>query len=92
MYVYVYLKSPCSENHVMLFICLCGVFNMLLDKLCANPLINTIAEYFLKTVVSQKVTDPDWLRLTQKHGLKQPSVCYVTKFNNQSRQEIDFYD
>ncbi len=55
----------------MLFICLCGVFNMLLDKLCANPLINTIDEYFLKTVVSQKVTDPDWLRLTQKHSLKQ---------------------
>ncbi len=68
----------------MLFICLCGVFNMLLDKPCANPLINTIAEYFLlKTVVSQ--------RLTQKRGLKQPSVCYVTKFNNQSRQGIDSY-
>ncbi len=43
------LKSPCSENQVffMLFICLCGVFNMLLDKPCANPLINTIAEDFL---------------------------------------------
>ncbi len=55
---------------------------MLLDKPCANPLINTIAEYFLlKTVVSQ--------RLTQKSGLKQPSVCYGTKFNNQSCQGID---
>ncbi len=59
-------------------------FNMLLDKPWANPLINTIAEYFpIKSVVSQ--------RLTQKSGLKQPSVCYVTKFNNQSRQGIDSY-
>ncbi len=57
---------------------------MLLDKPCASPLIKTIAEYFLfKTVVPQK--------LTQKSGLKQPSVCYVTKFNNQSRQGIDSY-
>ncbi len=49
----------------MLFICLCGVFNLLLDKPSANPLINTIAEYFLlKTVVSQ--------RLTQKRCLKRP--------------------
>ncbi len=55
----------------MLFICLCDVFNMLLDKPCANPLINTIAEYFLlKTVLSE--------RLSQKRGLKQPSVCYIT--------------
>ncbi len=53
---------------------------MLLDKPCANPLINTIAEYFLlKTVAFYQ-------RLSQKRGLKQPFFCYVTKFNKQSRQ------
>ncbi len=47
-----------------------------------QSITNTIAEYFLlKTVVSQ------WQ--SQKCSLKQPSVCYVTKFNNQSRQGID---
>ncbi len=31
----------------MLFICLCDIFKLLLDKPSATPLINTIAEYFL---------------------------------------------
>ncbi len=54
---------------------------MLLDKPCANPLINTIAEYFLlKTVVA----DPEkWFETA--FGL------LGTKFNNQSRQRIDSY-
>ncbi len=70
----------------MLFICLC-VFNMLLDKPCANLLINTIAQYFLlKTVVFQ--------RLSQKRHLKQPFFFFffaTSQFNNQSRQGIDSY-
>ncbi len=43
-----------------LFICLCGVFNMLLDKPCANPLINTIAEYFLLKTVLPKGSPETW--------------------------------
>ncbi len=74
----VILKSPCSENQVffMLFICLWGVFNMLLDKPCANPLINTIVEYFLlKTVVSQKADPDTWFETAfglLHHKIQQP--------------------
>ncbi len=36
----IYLKSPFSGNQVfMLFICLCGGFNMLLDKPFDNPFV-----------------------------------------------------
>ncbi len=46
--------SPCGEDQLFNVVCISsGVCNMLLDKPCANPLINTIAEYFLlKTAVS----------------------------------------
>ncbi len=38
--MYIYLKSPFSGNQVfMLFICLCGGFNMLLDKPFDNPFV-----------------------------------------------------
>ncbi len=51
-------KPPAVKiKFFMLFICLCGVFNMLLVKPSANPLLNTIAEYFLlKSVGSQKLS------------------------------------
>ncbi len=43
----------------MLFICPCGVFNMLFDKPCANPLINTIAVYILLEI---EVSPKGWPR------------------------------
>jgi len=52
-----HFKSPpvVKIKLLMLFICLCGVINMLYDKSCSNSLVDSIAEYFLlKTAVNQR--------------------------------------
>ncbi len=66
----------------MLFICPCGVFNMLFDKPCANPLINTIAEYILLEIVVSPKADPE-MRFETALGL--------LRHKNQSRQGTDSY-
>ncbi len=82
-YIHISVKVPLWWKSSLLFFCLCGVFNMLLDKPFANPLIKTIAEYLLlKTVVSQCTP--------RNAALNSPRVS-TSQTNNQSRQGRDSY-
>ncbi len=88
VFLFLFFFSVVKIKFFMLFICLHGVFNMLLDKPCANPLINTIAEYFLlKTVVCTLLVSACGCELESQtsafrlNGLFWTQHCQVSNFN-----------